>query len=114
MMQRDLDLDVYFPLTLARRAFGDTIDEARSRLHGAQEHRAVGDLAAGRATSKMSRPSPAIAENVVLKDRTQGWMSQVKAPIQILRTAEQQQRHVQLHHGRHRRASRWWSAASAS
>jgi putative ABC transport system permease protein len=97
MMQRDLDMDVYFPLTLSRRVFGDTTvkQSASSRERKTIELSEVWLKA--KYIEDVERLS-SIAENVVgLQQRNgRGGGSgsglrndvEIKAPIQILRNAE--------------------------
>ena len=91
MMQRDLDLDVYFPLTLARHTFGDLNVRVQA---GTQERKQI-ELSEvwlqARSVPDVERLS-GIAENAVAATgpgasgpRTD---VEIKAPIQILRNAE--------------------------
>ena len=86
MMQRDLDLDIYFPLQLAQGAFGDTI---MKREAGSMERKII-ELSEIWLQCEKTTEVEALAsvvENVLTKDR--GAIDvQVKAPIQILRNAE--------------------------
>ena len=96
MMQRDLDMDIYFPLTLAREVFGDIDRQAPGRRDGAQADRADRDLAAGRRTSRTSSDSPrsrrTSSASPDARARGRRVDVEVKAPIQILRNAERTQR----------------------
>ena len=93
MMERDLDLDVYFPLTLARSVFGNTNIKTQA---GSQE-RTIVEL-----TEVWLQASPnadverlaSVAENLVSLNTPDGKRADVvvKAPIQILRAAERTQR----------------------
>jgi putative ABC transport system permease protein len=89
MMQRDLDLDIYFPLTLARSAFGDL--NIRNQA-GSQERKQI-ELSEvwlqARDVADVERLS-GVAENVVAVGVEGGKRKdvEVKAPIQILRNAE--------------------------
>jgi putative ABC transport system permease protein len=93
MMQRDLDLDVYFPLTLARHTFGDL----NVRMQAGAQERKVIELSEvwlqTRSVSDVERLS-GIVENVVAVGApatSRGGTRpdvEVKAPIQILRNAE--------------------------
>ena len=89
MMQRDLDLDVYFPLTLARHAFGDI--NIRNQA-GSQERKQI-ELTEvwlqARSVTDVERLA-GIAENTVSVGYEGGKRKdvEVKAPIQILRNAE--------------------------
>ena len=90
MMQRDLDLDVYFPLSIAQTAFGDTI---MKREAGSMERKKIELSEVWLQAERFEdvEPLAGVVSNVVLKDRPKADV-QVKAPIQILRAAEQQQR----------------------
>ena len=93
MMERDLDLDVYFPLTLARSVFGNTNIKTQA---GSQE-RTIVEL-----TEVWLQAGPnadverlaGVAENLVSLNSPDGKRADVvvKAPIQILRAAERTQR----------------------
>ena len=93
MMERDLDLDVYFPLTLARSTFGNTNIKTQA---GSQERTIV------EFTEVWLQASPSadverlagVAENLVSLNSPDGKRADVvvKAPIQILRAAERTQR----------------------
>ena len=95
MMQRDLDLDVYFPLTLSRRVFGDTTTKmtASSRERKTVEVSEV--WLKTRQVEDVERLA-SIAENVVGLQQRGGRGGEagirndveIKAPIQILRNAE--------------------------
>jgi putative ABC transport system permease protein len=100
MMQRDLDLDVYFPLTLAHDVFGDTIVRQQA---GTMERKQI-ELSEVwlkvRSIDDVERVA-ATAENLVGIQQKGGPTDltnsprldvEVKAPIQILRAAEHQQR----------------------
>ena len=117
MMQRDLDQDIYFPLTLARDVFGDIDHPHAGRHAGAQADRADRGLAAGQQRSTTSSACRA-SRREPGRHRQKGGRRrsdfEVKAPIQILRNAERLKRDVQLHHGRHRQLLRWSSAGSGS
>ena len=89
VVDRDLDSDLYFPLTLAQDVFGDTVIK---RQAGSMERKQI-ELTEiwlqADTINDVERVSK-IAENVVgLPDRRD---VQVKAPIQILRAAERTQR----------------------
>ena len=89
VVDRDLDSDLYFPLTLAQDVFGDTI---LKRQAGSMERKQI-ELTEiwlqAHTIADVERVSK-IAENAVgLPDRRD---VQVKAPIQILRAAERTQR----------------------
>ena len=63
MMQRDLDLDVYFPLTLAHDVFGDTIVRQQAGTMERKQIELIGGLAEGQAIDDVERVA-AMAENV--------------------------------------------------
>jgi putative ABC transport system permease protein len=99
MMQRDLDMDVYFPLTVSRRVFGDTTTK---QLAGSRERKTVEVSEVWLKTRSVDDVErlASIAENVVnVQQRTTAGGGagaarndvEVKAPIQILRAAERQQ-----------------------
>ena len=95
LMQRDLDLGLYFPLTLARATFGDTVmrmqagSMERKQIELTEVWLKVQSVGEVETTAK-------IAENVVglAKANLRGPRPDVivKAPIQILRAAERTQR----------------------
>jgi putative ABC transport system permease protein len=87
MMQRDLDLDVYFPLTLARSAFGDAIIR---RSMGSFERKQIELSEVWLQTERRDQVEriAAVAQNVVESARSGVIDVEVKAPIQILRNAE--------------------------
>ena len=92
MMQRDLDLDVYFPLTLARAAFGSMNIR---RQAGAEERKRIEYSEVwlqARPGADVERLA-GVAENLVAVE-TAGKRNdvEIKAPIQILRAAERTQR----------------------
>ena len=86
MMQRDLDQDLYFPISLAQLAFGDLIIK---RDAGSQETRKIELSEIWLQAEKMEdvETLASMAENITLKDRPKLDV-QVKAPLQILRNAE--------------------------
>ena len=90
MMQRDLDMDVYFPLSLATSSFGDRIIK---RVAGSQEMKNIelSEIWLQAERFEDVEGLAGVVSNVVLRDRPAADV-QVKAPIQILRAAEQQQR----------------------
>jgi putative ABC transport system permease protein len=89
MMQRDLDLDIYFPLTLARHVFGDINTR---RQAGSQERKQI-ELSEvwlqARNAAEVEKLA-GVAENVVAIGVEGGRRKdvEIKAPIQILRNAE--------------------------
>jgi putative ABC transport system permease protein len=91
MMQRDLDQDIYFPLTLARTTFGDSIIR---RQAGSMERKQI-ELSEvwlkADSIDNVERIAK-IAQNLVEVDHKQSADVDVKAPIQILRAAEEQKR----------------------
>jgi putative ABC transport system permease protein len=91
MMQLDPDQGVYFPLTLARTTFGDSITKysAGSRERKTIELSEIWLQAAD--TTDVERLA-SVAENVVRTAHEPKDDVQVKAPIQILRAAERTQR----------------------
>ena len=91
MMNRDLDLDIYFPLTLARSAFG-TLNIRRQA--GAEERKKI-ELTEvwlqAHSVADVERLA-GVAENLVAVGKDGRSDVEVKAPIQILRAAERTQR----------------------
>jgi putative ABC transport system permease protein len=86
MMQRDLDMDVYFPLSLAQSLFSDTIIK---RDRGSMETKRIelSEIWLRAADKNQVEMLASLAENVVASQH--GKIDyQVKAPIQILRNAE--------------------------
>jgi putative ABC transport system permease protein len=87
IMMRDIDQDVYFPLTLARQVFGDAIVR---RQAGSQERKQI-ELSECwlkcERTEDVERVS-GIAENILGANHANLSDVAVKAPIQILRNAE--------------------------
>ena len=100
MMNRDLDLDVYFPLVLAEDTFGDTNVKPMGR--GVDIKRIeLTEVWLKAKRMEDVEPLAAAAENAVGYQQKAGPQDltssvrpdvEVKAPIQILRTAERQQR----------------------
>ena len=95
MMERDLDLDLYFPLTVAQDAFGDTSVKMQA---GAMERKQVELTEIWLKAYNVAdvEPLSKMAENVVELGNPRGTGKRpdvaVKAPIQILRAAERTQR----------------------
>ena len=91
MMQLDPDQGVYFPLTLARTSFGDSITKFSA---GSRERKNI-ELSEvwlqANNTGDVERLA-SVAENAVRTAHGQKDDVQVKAPIQILRAAERTQR----------------------
>ncbi len=95
MMERDLDMDIYFPLTLAHETFGDT---TMKRQAGAMERKEIEltEIWLKAKNVEDVEPMSRMAENVVAVGNKRGAGPRpdvsVKAPIQILRAAERTQR----------------------
>jgi putative ABC transport system permease protein len=87
MMQRDLDLDIYFPLTLARSAFGDSIVR---RTPGSSERKQIELSEVWLQAERIEDVErlASIAQNTVETAHGSTADFEVKAPIQILRNAE--------------------------
>lgn len=87
MINRDLDQDIYFPLTLAQKVWGDSITK---RLSGAFERKQIQLSEIWIQTDQTSdvEPLAGMADNVVSQFHTGSRDFDVKAPIQILRSAE--------------------------
>jgi putative ABC transport system permease protein len=91
MVGRDLDEDVYFPLSVAQPVFGDGI----SRLQAGTQERKIIELSEvwiQVESVDYVEPIASIAENAIASTHTAGVDYEVKAPIQILRAAEAQTR----------------------
>ncbi|MCC6424750.1 MAG: FtsX-like permease family protein, partial [Phycisphaerales bacterium] len=90
MINRNLDMDIYFPLTLAQSAFGDVIVR---RQAGSIERKQleISEIWLQTDTTENVEPLAAMAENLVSKSHTGPIDFEVKAPIQILRSAEKVQ-----------------------
>lgn len=86
---RDIDRDLYFPLTLARAAFGDQIIK---REAGSREQRNIELSEVWLQTSSIDKVEPVseMVKNLVgsTPEKKRGDID-VKAPIEILRSAEQ-------------------------
>jgi putative ABC transport system permease protein len=91
MMQLDPDQGVYFPLTLARSTFGDTITKYSA---GSRERKTIelSEIWLQAAETNDVERLASVAENVVRTSHAPKDDVQVKAPIQILRAAERTQR----------------------
>jgi putative ABC transport system permease protein len=94
MMQRDLDMDIYFPLTLAYDVFGDT---TMKRQAGAMERKEIELTEIWLKAKRVEdvEPLSRMAEHLVAAGNPRGGTRPdvaVKAPIQILRAAERTQR----------------------
>jgi putative ABC transport system permease protein len=87
MMQRDLDQDIYFPLTLAQQAFGDTVIR---RQAGSFERKQIELTEIWLKCDNVNdvEKIASIAENVLAIGHKDLKDVDVKAPIQILRNAE--------------------------
>jgi putative ABC transport system permease protein len=85
---RDIDQDVYFPLTLARSVFGDQVTRRES---GSQERKQIelSEIWLQVKSIEDVEPTALMAENIVRSVRPRVIDVDVKAPIQILRQAEQ-------------------------
>jgi putative ABC transport system permease protein len=91
MMQRDLDLDIYFPLTLARSAFGSLNIR---RQAGAEERKRIELSEVWLQANNVADVErlASVAENLVALEKGKRPDVEIKAPIQILRAAERTQR----------------------
>jgi putative ABC transport system permease protein len=95
IVQRDLDMDVYFPLTLAHDTFGDT---SMKRQAGTIERKEIELTEVWLKTKQIDEVESVshMAENLVAIGNPKGRGPRpdvtVKAPIQILRAAERTQR----------------------
>ena len=90
-MQRDIDQDIYFPLTVAQQQFGDTIVK---RQAGSQERKNIEISEVWlRVDNKADVEEVArVAQNVLALTHHGLSDVDVKAPIQLLRAAERQAR----------------------
>jgi putative ABC transport system permease protein len=88
MIGRNLDQDIYFPLSLAQDVFGDTIVR---NLAGSQERKLIelSEVWLRVSDVKFVEEVAGIAENAVKLGRPNATDIEVKAPIQILRNAQQ-------------------------
>ncbi len=88
MMQRNLDMDVYFPLTLAQATFGDTNIRIQA---GSMERKEIQLSEIWLQCEKVSEVEmmAGIASNLVLSAHAGKADVEVKAPIEILRNAEE-------------------------
>lgn len=91
MVGRDLDQDVYFPLPVAEEVFGDLIV---NRKPGSTERKniEISDVWLQVNDTTDVEPVAAVAENIIHEKHGDNVDYSVKAPIQILRAAEAQQR----------------------
>jgi putative ABC transport system permease protein len=91
LMQRDLDMDLYFPLTLAKEVFGDVNTRVQA---GTQERKLIelSEVWLRAARVEDVENIAGVAENLVAKGNPKASGErqdvEVKAPIQILRNAE--------------------------
>jgi len=90
MINRNLDMDLYFPLTLAQSAFGDVI---LRRQAGSIERKQleISEIWLRADRTENVEPLAAMAENLVAQAHAGPLDFEVKAPIQILRSAERVQ-----------------------
>jgi putative ABC transport system permease protein len=88
-LQRDFDLDVYFPLTVAQQSFGDSIVK---RQAGSREQKNIELTEVWMRARDMNdvEDIARVAQNVVNLTHKGLADVDVKAPIQILRAAEHQ------------------------
>jgi putative ABC transport system permease protein len=100
MMNRDLDMDIYFPLTLAEDVFGDTIVKRQGISREYKKIQVSEVWLKAKNIEDVERLAEAV-ENVVGMQQRGGPQDlkntprldvEVKAPIQILRAAERTQR----------------------
>ena len=91
MVGRDLDEDVYFPLPVAQTAFGDAIFRIQA---GSMERKIIELSEVWLQVQEVEdvEPVASVAENTVAAFHTASVDYVVKAPIEILRTAEAQER----------------------
>lgn len=91
MIGRDMDQDVYFPLTVAQEVFGDLIV---NRKPGSMERKIIEltDVWLQVEDVKDVEPVNNVANSMMSKAHGERVDYSVKAPIQILRAAEAQQR----------------------
>src|SRR5438045_372693 len=87
MLSHDLDQDIYFPLTLAQDTFGDSIVR---RQAGSQERKQIELTEVWMKADSIDdvESLAKVAENVLSIGHRNMMDVEVKAPIQILRTAE--------------------------
>ena len=95
MMQRDLDLDIYFPLSLAREVFGNTNTKRQAGTMERKQIELTEVWLKAREVEDVEVMSK-VVENLVAvspENRRQGQRLdvEIKAPIQILRAAERTQ-----------------------
>jgi putative ABC transport system permease protein len=91
MINRNLDLDIYFPLSLAQNVFSDTITRRKA---GGMERKIIelSEIWLQADRTENVEMLAAMAERVIESAHGNGEDFEVKAPIQILRAAEAQQR----------------------
>jgi putative ABC transport system permease protein len=91
MVSRDLDMDVYFPMKLGQRVFGDMIIK---RQAGSIERKSIEltEIWLQARPEQDVEQLAAMVENLIAQHHPGPPDYQVKAPIQILRTKEQQTR----------------------
>jgi putative ABC transport system permease protein len=90
-ISRNLDQDIYFPLTLAQRALGDTVVKQGS---GSREFKKIeiSEIWLQSKSEEDVEALAAIAENTVAPNHAAVKDYDVKAPIQLLRNAERTNR----------------------
>jgi putative ABC transport system permease protein len=88
MIERNLDQDIYFPLSLAQDVFGDSIVR---NLAGSQERKSIELSEVWLRVTDVNKVEDVagIAENTLKQGRSNPTEIEVKAPIQILRNAQQ-------------------------
>jgi putative ABC transport system permease protein len=91
VIDRDMDQDVYFPLQLAQTTFGDSINQPKP---GGFERKKIelSEIWMQVDSVEQVEPVASIAENLVSTFHEDRLDYTVKAPIQILRAAEAQER----------------------
>jgi len=91
IIDRNIDLDAYFPLTLAQRVFKDTIIK---RTSGSFERKRIeiSEVWLRAFSTNEVEATAKVVENVLKRSRGPTADFEVKAPIDILRAAEAQQR----------------------
>jgi len=87
IINREIDQDIYFPLSLAQRAFGDNIIR---RTAGSQERKTIQLTEIWLQAQSVDNVEQiaAIAENILRKGHGETLDFEVKVPIEILRNAE--------------------------
>jgi putative ABC transport system permease protein len=87
IINREIDLDIYFPLTLSRAVFGDNIIRQTS---GTYERKTIelSEIWLKADDIKHVESVASVVENIVLLNHTAAKDYEVKVPIEILRNAE--------------------------